>query len=80
MADRSRAVGVPAAESRRPGLLNSALALAVLVVLATLSLVFHREPPPAVAEFAPQDQLRARFANPGAGQAPLYQATVGPPV
>lgn len=67
---------------RPPGLVYSALSLALLVVLGTLTVTTTQTPPPAIAEFAPQAVEKIEEAPPeqssesgeGEGGAPGEQA------
>lgn len=57
------AVGGRRRESLWPGTVNALLALALLILVATVALIAHQDSPPAVAEFAPQDQQRIKDPN-----------------
>ena len=73
-------------ESRTPGLVNTVLAVLVLAVIVPLALIASQQPPPAIAEFAPQDQQQIKKApnsqtgDQGQGQGDLLgQALPTPP-
>ena len=50
------------AESRTPGIVNAIMALLLLAVIIPLALIASQQPPPAIAEFAPQDQQQIKKA------------------
>jgi hypothetical protein len=56
----SGAQGAP----RGPGSVQLVIAVAVTVLIATLSLTVHQQPPPAIAEFAPQAVKQIKQAPP----------------